>query len=221
MILVVVQLLALLLSVVDSKVWVGPPYLFKFSSVAGMILTIYFGLRLANREFFPTAFLSLKAWIHKEGINANGVTSAQFALLGLNILIMVLLCFPPLAWTGAIARANIGSILLTPLLLFFYCLTYGVWGLVSAALWEDRLESRQIFIRCLFVSWFVLSALLYLPLNPVAFLLFQTGSENLQRPLVLWGSKWSASTILFLFHFFLLATGLLVHRHALKKGCTL
>ena len=102
----------------------------------------------------------------------------------------MLLCLPFLIWAGAIARTPPINIGCTLLLLPFYALTYGVWGLASLALWERRVESRQVFIRSFFVGLVILSALFYLPLNPVAFVLALLSRQELP-PLLLFGWQWS------------------------------
>src|SRR5262249_17272705 len=58
----------------------------------------------------------------------------------------------------------------TFLLLLFYALSYGVWGLVTLALWERRAGGRQVFIRCFFFFLVFLFALFFFSLYPVAFL---------------------------------------------------
>jgi len=131
-----------------------------------------------------------------------------------------ILCIPPLVWAGAIARVHGASVLSTLIFILFDSLSYSVWGLASATIWEDRVESRQIFIRCVFVSWFFLSLLIYLPLNPVAFLLFHLGSLELGAPFG-WGWQGSVTATHILFHLLLLVSGLLVYGHAMNKRKTL
>ncbi|MFQ5902088.1 MAG: hypothetical protein ACE5JO_00190 [Candidatus Binatia bacterium] len=210
------EFLILFLPSFDPQNWMGPANLFKVSSVAVLVLILYFGLRVANQEFVPWRFLPLRRWLHQEGVSISEVALAQIALLCLHVLIFALLSSPLLIWAGAIARATPGSILSTFFLLLFYSLTYGVWGLVGVALWEHRVESRQVFVRCLFVSLLFLSGLLYLPLNPVAYLLYYLGGKDM-APLVLWGWRWSPPAVHFLFHICLLASGLLIYWRALKK----
>jgi len=216
LILAPIEFLTLFLPSLDPQIWMGPANLFKVSSVAALILIVYFGLRVANQEFVPWRFLSLKRWLHQERLTASEVAQGQISLLCLQALIFVLLSSPLLIWAGAIARTAASSILFTLLLLFFYPLTYGLWGLVAVALWEHRMENRQVFIRCLFVSLVLLSALLYLPLNPVAFLLYYLERREMV-PLVLGGWRWPAPATHFLFHFFLLGSGLLVYWRTLNR----
>src|SRR5437016_95679 len=106
------------------------------------------------------------------------------------------------------------------LLLFFYALSYSVWGLVTLVLWERRFETRQVFIRCFFFSLVLLSALVYLPLNPVAFLLAYLGRQELE-PLTLVGLRWSATAIHFAFHLCLGGLGLTAYLWALKREVAL
>ena len=211
-----VQFLTIFLPTLDPQGWMGSAYLFKFASVTALILIVYFTLRLANQEYVPWRFLPLKHWLHKEGVSLSQVASAQLSLLCLQALIFLLLSSPLLAWAGAVARAPAGVILSVYPLLFFYALAYGVWGLVALALWERRAESRQIFVRCFLAALIFLSSLLYLPLNPVAFLFSSLGERDL-APLFVWRWQGSAPAVHWLFHLFLLAAGLLTYRWALKR----
>ena len=210
------EFLTLFLPSFDPHIWMGPANLFKVSSVAALLLILYFGLRVANQEFVPWRFLPLKRWLHQEGISISEVALGQIGLLCLHVLIFVLLSSPLLIWAGAISRTAAVSILATFFLFLFYSLSYGVWGLVAVTLWENRVESRQVFVRCLLVSLLFLSGLLYLPLNPIAFLLSYLGRKDM-APLVLWGWEWSAMAVHLLFHLFLLVSGLLIYWHALTK----
>lgn len=216
-ILALVQFAILFFASLGPQAWVGPAYLFKFSAAVALLLTVYFVLRVANQEMVPWRFVPLRRWLHQEGVTISEVVLAQIALLCLHAVIFTFLSLPFLVWAGAIARADVESILHTVLLFFFYSLAYGVWALVGVALWEHRVENRQVFIRCLFVSLVLLSALVYPPLNPVAFLLFDLGWKELGTPLVLWGQKWPVWVVHFLFHSFLLASGLWTYRWALKR----
>jgi hypothetical protein len=104
----------------------------------------------------------------------------------------------------------------TFLLLAFYALVYGVWGLASLALWERKVENRQVFIRSFFTGLVILSALFYLPLNPVAFLLAYLKRQEL-APLTLAGWQWSPGFIHLTFHFILGGAGYALHRWALRR----
>ena len=210
------QFLILFLPTLDPQGWMGSANLFKLSFIAALILTVYFTLRFANQEFVPWRFLPLKHWFHKEGLSLYEVAAAQLALLCLQAVLLLLLASPLLVWAGAVARAAPDSILSTFPLLLFYSLAYGVWGLATATLWERRGESRQIFIRCFFAALLFLSSLLYLPLNAVVFVFFQLGEREL-APLVFWGWKVSAKAVHWSFHLFLLASGLIAYRWALKR----
>ena len=214
------EFLTLFLPSLDPQAWMGPANLFKVSSVAALMLVIYFTLRIANQEFVPWRFVSLKRWLHQEGLTIFEVAVAQLSLLCLHAFLLVFLCAPLLLWAGAIARATAGSILSMFLLILFYSLAYGIWGLVALILWEHGFENRQVFVRSLFISLVFLSALVYLPLNPVAFLLSRLSGEDM-APLVLWGWQWPAPSIHFLFHFLLLGSALPVYRWALKRGSSL
>jgi hypothetical protein len=85
------------------------------------------------------------------------------------------------------------------LFLLFYALIYGVWGLAALVFWERQAESRQVFIRCFFFGFLLLSGLFYLPLNPVAYLLAFLGRQE-PAPLALAGWQLPARTVHFSFH---------------------
>ena len=211
-----VVFLALFLPSLDAQVWVGPAHLFKVSCAAAMILIVYFSLRVANQEFAPWRFLPLRRWLRDEGVSPTELARAQLALLSLQVLLLVLLSSPMLIWSAAIARIPAGATLVVFLLLLFYPLAYGVWGLAALALWERRLETRQVFVRSLFIGAVFVSAALYVPLNPIAFLL-STLDEKEMAPLRLWGWQWPASAVHFMFHILLLVSALLVYRWALRR----
>ena len=211
-----VVFLALFLPSLDAQVWVGPAQLFKVSAVAAMILIVYFSLRVANQEFAPWRFLPLKRWLLDQKVSLAEMARGHLAILSLHIFLFVLLSSPLVVWAGAIARAPAGAILSVLLLLLFYSLAYGVWGLAALALWERRFETRQVFVRSLFIGAVFLSAALYLPLNPVAFLLYYLGEKEM-APLSLWGWQWPASAVHFTFHILLLMSGLLIYRWALRR----
>ncbi|MEE9144204.1 MAG: hypothetical protein V3U06_05480 [Candidatus Binatia bacterium] len=211
-----IEFLSIFLQSFDPQAWMGPAKLFKIVSAAAMLLIVFFGLRVVNQEFVPWKFRSLKQWHQQEGVPIFQVALGQFALLSVHTLLFVVLCSPLLIWAGAIARVTTGSILLTLLLLLFYSLTYGVWGLATVTLWENRVETRQAFIRCFLVAVLLLTAFFFPPLNPVAFLLFYLG-EEIKAPLDLGGWRASVPVLHFLFHFFLLGSGLLVYRWVLRK----
>ena len=123
---------------------------------------------------------------------------------------------PLLAWAGAIARTPLSSIAGTMVLLLFYALSYGVWGLAALALWERRLENRQVFVRCLFTALVILTALFYRPINPVMFLVAYLGRQEL-APLSIFGWPLAATWIHIGFHLLLLAAGYRLHRWALRR----
>ncbi len=215
-----VEFLSLYLPSLDAQMWSGSANLFRVSSVTALLLTTYFSLRVANQEFAPWRFIPIRRWIHDRALSTASVGRAQLAFLSLHTALSVGLCAPLLAWAGAIARTPLPRIGITLSLLLFYALSYGVWGLVTLVLWERRGESRQVFIRCFFFALVFLSALVYLPLNPVAFLLAYLGHQGLP-PLEVAGWRFSATVVHFGFHLILAAAGLTAHRWALRKGIAL
>jgi hypothetical protein len=211
-----VEFLSLYLPSLDAQMWSGSASLFRVTSVTALVLTVYFAMRVANQEFAPWRFLPVRRWIREHGLSIASIGRAQQAFLLLHAALSVCLCAPLLIWAGAIARTPLARIGITLLLLLFYGLSYGVWGLVSLVLWERRGETRQVFIRCFFFAVVFVSALVYLPLNPVAFLLAYLGRQEL-APLNVAGWRLPATGVHFGFHLVLGAAGLAVHRWALKK----
>jgi hypothetical protein len=218
-ILVPVQFLSLAIPALDVQMWTGSANLFKVCSVTALLLMVYFAMRVANQEFAPWRFQPMRRWLREEKLPAGSVGRAQLAFLSLHLLVSILLCAPPLMWAGAIARTELVTILVTFLLLLFYSLSYGVWGLVTLALWERKAENRQVLVRCFFFSVAIVSALIYLPLNPVAYVLSFLGREELAS-LTIGGLKWSATAVHFGFHLALLGAGLATYLWALKRGGT-
>lgn len=210
------EFLTLFLPSLDPQAWAGAANLFKVSSAVALLLMLYLGLRIANREYVPWRFLPLRQWVRENGVPISRVALAQVGLLSVHIGLFILVSAPLLIWAGAISRSGLFAVFAAFGLLFFYSLAYGVWGLAAAVFWERRLESRQVFVRCFFFALLIVSALVYLPLNPVAFLLSYLGRREL-APLVLGGWHWPAPALHFFFHFSLFVSGLLAFRWALRR----
>jgi hypothetical protein len=209
-----VVFLTLFLPSLEAQVWIGPAQVFKVSAVAAMILIVYFSLKVANQEFAPWRFISLKRRLVDENLSAVDIAGAHLALLALQILLLALLAAPLIVWAGAIARVPVTAILSVFALIFFYALAYGIWALAALSLWERKLETRQVFVRAFFIATMFVSAALYLPLNPIAFLLSFLEEKELAR-LSLLGIRWPAGAVHFVFHGLLLGTGLWIYRRAL------
>jgi hypothetical protein len=211
-----VEFLSLYLPSLDTQMWSGSANLFKVCSVTALLLIAYFALRVANQEFAPWRFLTIRRWIREKGVAAATVGKGHLTFLTAHVLFSLFLCAPLLIWAGAIARTPPDRVAGALLLLFFYASSYSIWGLVTLVLWERRLETRQVFIRCFFFSLVLLSALLYLPLNPVAYLLAYLGRQDL-APLTLMGVRWSATAVHFGFHLGLAGIGLAAYAWALRR----
>ena len=215
-----IEFFSLYLPSLDAQMWSGSASLFKVCAVTALLLIAYFTLRVANQEFAPWRFQTIKRWIREQGQSVRSVAQAQLGFLALHVVFSVFLCSPFLLWAAAIARTEPTNVAGTLLLLLFYSLSYGVWGLVTLALWERRAESRQVFIRCFFFALIIGSALMYLPLNPVAFLLAYLGRQELS-PLKLLGETWPATSVHFVFHFLLGGIGLAAYAYALRRQAAL
>ena len=211
-----VEFFALYIPSLDAQMWSGSASLFKVCAVAAELLLIYFSLRVANQEFAPWRFKSLRSWIRDDGQSVEVIGRGQWDFFITHIGLAFLLILPLLAWAGAIARTPLGSIACTMLLLLFYAVSYGVWGLAALALWERRLENRQVFVRCLFAALVILTALFYGTINPVMFLVAYLGRQELS-PLAIFGWSVPASVIHIGFHMLLGAVGYRLHRWALRR----
>jgi hypothetical protein len=211
-----VEFLSLYVPSLDAQTWSGSASLFKVSSVSALLLVVYFALRVANQEFAPWRFRPLRYWRRDQGQSITAISQGQFYFLLAHIGVSVFLCAPFLTWAGAIARTPLSSIAITFLLLPFYALSYGVWGLATLALWERRIESRQVFIRSFFVCLVVLSALFYLPLNPVAFVLAFLSRQELPA-LALFGGQWPGLYVHLIYHLLLGGAGYGLYCWALKR----
>jgi hypothetical protein len=211
-----VEFFSLYLPSLDAYVWTGSANLFKVCAVTALLLTVYLSLRVANQEFAPWRFKPLKRWMSEDGLAASQVGQGQLAFLSSHVMLSILLCTPLLVWAGAIARTPLPRVAGTFLLLLFYALSYSVWGLVTLALWERQAESRQVFIRCFFFTLVIFSALFYIPVNPLAFLLAYIGRQELP-PLSLGAWKAPATAVHFGFHLAIGSIGLVAHRWALRR----
>ena len=211
-----IEFLSLYLPSLDTQMWSGSASLFKVCALTALLLTMYFALRVANQEFVSWRFQPLKRWTRDHGQPIRTLAQGQLAFLSLHSAFSLLLCAPFLIWAAAIARTALWSVAVTLLLLLFYMLAYGVWGLFSLVLWERRAETRQVFIRCFLIALFIATALIYLPLNPAAFLLAYLSGEEM-APLALAGVHWPATVVHFAAHLLLGGAGLAAHRWALRR----
>ena len=211
-----VVFLSLYLPSLDTQMWSGSANLFKVCAVTTLLLTVYLALRVANQEFASWRFKPIKRWMREEGLGVSSVSQGQLAFLSLHVAFSIFLCAPFLIWAGAIARTPLPRMGITLLLLLFYAFSYSIWGLVTLVLWERRAETRQVFIRCFFFCLVIFSALFYLPVNPVAFLLAYLGRQEL-TPLSIAGWKVPASAVHVTFHLVLGVGGLAAYRWALRK----
>ena len=62
-----IEFLSLYLPSLDAQMWSGSASLFKVTAVTTLLLTIYFGLRVANQEFASWRFQTLKRWTRENG----------------------------------------------------------------------------------------------------------------------------------------------------------
>lgn len=214
-----VEFFSLYLPSLDAQVWSGSGNLFKICATAALALIVYFTLRVANQEYVPWRFKPLRHWLRENHCPAWMVAHGQLAFIASHVMLSLLLCLPLLAWAAAISRTPLSRLALVFALLPSYAICYGVWGLVALACLERRPESRQVIIRCFYFVIVVVSLLIYLPLNPAAFLLSVIGQQPL-RPLTVGGVALPADAVHFTFHGLLFAGGLTLHRWLLERGAS-
>lgn len=211
-----VEFFSLYIPSLDAQMWSGSASLFKVSAVTAQLLLIYLALRVANQEFAPWRFKGLRQWFRDEGQTVADIGRGRWQFFLTHVAIALMLILPLLIWAGAIARTPPSRIAGTLLLLGFYSLCYGVWGLAALALWERRLENRQVFVRSLFAVLVIITALFVGAVNPVLYLVNYLGREEV-APLRLFAVALPVSTVHFTFHVVLGAAGFWLHRWALKK----
>jgi hypothetical protein len=139
------------------------------------------------------------------------------AFLAVHAVSSLLLIAPLLVWAAAISRVAPASLALVLALIPFYALCYGVWGLAALALWERKLDNRELIVRCFIGVVVLVSMAVYLPLNPVAYLLALLAQQE-PEPFTLARIKWPADSFHFAFHLAFGGAGLAVHRWALERG---
>jgi hypothetical protein len=211
-----IEFFSLYLPSLDAQMWSGSASLFKVCAVTALLLIVHFSLRVANQEFAPWRFQTIRRWVRDQGQSIYSLAEGQLGFLVLHVLISMLVSLPLLLWAAAIARTTPGRIAGALSLIAFYALSYGVWGLATLVFWERRAETRQVFIRCFFFGILISSGLFYLPLNPLAFIIAFLGQQELS-PLALFGRKWPATAVHFGFHIVLVSTGLLLYILALRS----
>jgi hypothetical protein len=212
-----VQCLMLFFPSIELQGWTGAAQLFKVSAIAALVLLPYFTVRLANQEYDSWRFVSLKSYFQEHGLSWREVAGGQLALLLFFAASLLLVSAPLLAWAGAISRVSPATIFAVLFLLWAYGCVVGVWGLVGVALWEHQAETRQVFARCMLGCLLFLSALLYLPLSPVAFLLALSAEAQFPAPGAAWQRVLSPVWAHFGFWFAVLCLGLWSHSAALRR----
>ncbi len=214
------QVLALVLPSGEARFWIGPAFLFKFTVVAALLLIVYLTLRFAGLEFLAWRFSPLRHWLEEERLGVVAVASGLLSILMVHGLILLLLAAPLLAWSGAIARAPLSDMASIVPMLFLYAVGYGVWGLVGLAMWERKPDSRRVFIRWIFVCFFLISGAFGAwaqTLNPVAFLLYHLGTLEMTATPVRWGLLWTPPLVHWTFQGLVFAVGLGLLARGLKR----
>jgi len=211
-----VEFLSLYMPTLGAQMWTGPGNLFAICASLAVLMIIYFAVRVANQEYAPRRFKPLEHWLREAGHPAGVVAEGRVAFLVVNVAALALLCAPLLTWAAAIARAPLSALAATLALILFHAFCYGVWGLVALVLWEREQETREVAIRCFIIFLAVASLVVYLPLNPVIYLLAIAGQRELE-PFTIGALNWSADSFHLGFHLVLGGAGLATYRRALGR----
>lgn len=209
-----VEFLALYMPTLGEQMWSGAGNLFNTSSSVAVLLIVYFAMRVANQEYAPRRFKPLEHWLREGRLSVGAVVEGRVVFLLLNIVCLLILSAPLLIWAAAIARAPLAGVAATLALIPFYAFCYGVWGLVALVWWEREADNRELAVRC-FIGFVVLASLVvYLPLNPVIYMLAIVGQHE---PPSITAVTWPADSVHFGFHLVLGAAGLAAFRRALGR----
>ena len=204
-----------------EQTWRGAATLLQVCASAAVALVVYFAFRVANQEYATGRFKPLGHWLRDGRRAVSVVARGREASLLVHSVCLLLLSAPFLVWAAAISHTPLSGLLQTLALIPLYAFCYGVWGLVTSVVWEGESEglSREFIIR-FFIGLVVVAALaVYLPLNPVAYLVALAGRSEPApfAPFNIAGVSWPAGTVHFTFHLVLGGTGMVAHRWALKK----
>jgi hypothetical protein len=199
-----------------EQMWRGSGLLFKVCASTALVLIVYFAVRVANQEYAPARFTPLEHWLRDGDRALAVVTRGRLAFLLVHVGCLLLLSAPLLIWAAAISRTPFPAVAASFALILFYALCYGVWGLVASVVWERETDGREFIVRGFIFVVVVAALVIYLPLNPVVYLLAVAGQQDL-APFRVGGVEWSADSVHFAFHGVLGGTGLAAHRWALTQ----
>jgi hypothetical protein len=212
-----IEVLLLTPMFLDTQMWSGSGGLLKTCAVSALVLVVYFTLRTANRIYAPSRFNPLKYWLRERGYPVGVVARGQTTFLVVQAASCALLIAPLLLWAGAISHTPAASVAATLVLIPFYAVCYGVWGLAGVALLEGELEIREVVTSSFTVLVLVIAMIVFLPLNPVVYLLAVAGVTEPARFSIV-GADWSPGVANIAFHLAYAAAGLAAHRWALERG---
>jgi len=201
-----------------EQMWRGASSLLQVCASAAVALIVYFAFRVANQEYGPGRFKPLADWLRDGRRSVPVVARGREISLLVHSVCLLGLSAPFLVWAAAISHTPLSTLAAALALIPFYAFCYGVWGLVTSVVWEGEGEglSREFVIRFFIVLVIVAALAIYLPLNPVAYLVALIGRSE-PAPFSIAGVSGSADTAHFAFHFVLAGCGLLAHRWALKR----
>lgn len=214
--LALVEFLLLTPMFLDTQMWSGSGSLLKICASLAVVLTVYFTLRAANRVYAPSRFKPLKYWLHERGYPVGVVARGQVAFLFAHVASAMLLIAPLLLWAGAISHTPPASLGATLALIPFYAVCYGVWGLAVLALLEREIEVRELVTRGFTVLILIIAMVVYLPLNPVVYVLAVAGVTEPVRFSVA-GVDWPPGVANLSFHLAYGTAGFVAHRWALAR----
>ena len=165
-----IEFLALCTPFLGAQMWSGPGNLVRILTSVAVVLAVYFALRVANRSTRRGGSSRSRTGSRAQAAGRGrrerpvGVSRRACRLLA----------------AADRAPADMGcrhlprgtaSLALVLALIPFYALCYGVWGLAALALWEGKQDNRELIVRCFIGVVVLVSMAVYLPLNPVAYLL--------------------------------------------------
>ena len=203
-----------------EPMWKGAGNLFAVCASAALLLIVYFALRVANQEYAPGRFKPVEHWL-REGRHAVAVVArGRASFLVVHIVCLLLLSAPLLIWAAAISRTPFPGVAAALALIAFHAFCYGVWGLVASVAWKGETEHREFIVRGFVFAVVVIALVVYLPLNPIVYLLALLAEHEL-APFTIGGVKWSAHGVHVGFHVVLGGAGLAIHRWALQRDVQL
>src|ERR1044071_2051328 len=93
-----IEFFSLYLPSLDSQMWSGSASLFKVCAVTALLLIVYLSLRVANQEFAPWRFQTIRRWVREQGQSVSSLAKGQIGFLALHVGASLLICLPLMIW---------------------------------------------------------------------------------------------------------------------------